>query len=261
MSPSVPQDARFPEIEDLVFYFQPIFGTDGVLRSYEALIRWVTESGSVRGPLDILPYHLHPDRIEAFTDFTIDSAAGLLTSRPDIPAVSINLSHQQISSWATVDSLAALPPEIRCRIQVELTEDRITDRDTYLRSVCQLSSLNIAVVLDDVTPQDSDERLVWSLPIRGVKLDRSLLPQLLRGQDPALNHFVYRLHAQQLQITAEGLGSPLWIPRLRKLGIEYFQGFGLGIPAPLPTVARLIKDPFQGISSPEKPRSRPLLAS
>lgn len=253
MLSTVPQDARFPEIKDLVFYFQPIFGIDGVLRSHEALIRWVTESGSVRGPLDILPYHLHPDRIEAFTSFTISSAAALLRSRTDIPAVSINLSHQQISAWSTVDLLAALPAEIRCRIQVELTEDRITDRDTYLRSVCQLSSLGVPVVLDDVTPLDSEERLVWSLPIRGVKLDRSLLPHLLRGQDPALNHFVYRLHAQQLQITAEGLGSPLWIPRLREMGIEFFQGFGLGIPAPLPTVTKVMQVPLQ-LSRPEVSR-------
>jgi EAL domain-containing protein (putative c-di-GMP-specific phosphodiesterase class I) len=258
MSSSVPHDARFPDIEDLVFYFQPIFGTDGVPRSHEALIRWITPSGSVRGPLDILPYHLHPDRIEAFTDFTINSAAALLTNRPDISAVSINLSHQQISAWTTVERLAALPAAIRARIQVELTEDQITDRDTYLRSVCQLSSVNIAVVLDDLTPLDSEERLVWSLPVRGVKLDRSLLPRLLLGNDPALNHFVYRLHAQQLEITAEGLDSPLWIPRLRKLGIESFQGFGLGIPAPLPTVAKFMKAPVQG---PEIRRSQTLQAS
>lgn len=240
---SAPKDMQVPEIEYLEYYYQPIFGSDGVSRTHEALVRWITPDGSVRGPHEILPYQLHPDRIDEFTRFTIQSAAKLLADRPDLPGVSINLSNRQIGAHSTLEELARLAPELRSRIQVELTEDRIMDRDTYLSSVCQLSSLGVGVVLDDLTPLDCEERLVWSLPLKGVKLDRSILAGILLGEDPILSHFVYRLHAHQLEITAEGLNSPLWIPRLNRIGIDCFQGFGLGVPAPLPTIARFIKAP------------------
>ena len=86
-----------PALEELGFQYQPVAPiSPGGLGWHEALVRWHLPDGTIRGPLEVLPYWLGPHRQPVFTRFTVDRAASRL--RGDAHArLSIDLSPRQVT--------------------------------------------------------------------------------------------------------------------------------------------------------------------
>jgi Amt family ammonium transporter len=222
-----------PDISDLVFYYQPIFGVTRRPQIYEALVRWLAPDGSVRGPDSFLHTLLSKDRADAFTEHTIECTAKALTQHPDLPCISVNLSPAQLCRLSTLDHIATLDPEVRRRLMIEVTEDPITNREAYCLCIGEAARLGVNLVLDDIVPEDVESRLFPKLPVSGIKLDRSVLPGLICDEpDPRLLALIRHFRRQKLTITVEGVDTPARLPRLIWLGADRFQGFGLGMPAP-----------------------------
>lgn len=227
-----PNRVRYPRLEDLRYQFQPIESAgDGSVAWFEALVRWRLPDGTVRGPLDILPYWLAPTRSEAFTRFTVARAAEALRSSPGI-RLSINLSPAQVTQPAALQALQALNPELQRRLVVELTEQQIRNLDAYWKGLEAVREHCAQVLLDDITFDDLDHRFRKGAPIDGVKLDRSLMPALLGGTyhqravdlvDDARDRFGV--------VVAEGVEDSAVRNQLKQLGITHLQGFGIATPA------------------------------
>ncbi len=227
-----PNRVRYPRLEDLHYQFQPIeSAADGSVAWFEALVRWRLPDGTVRGPLDILPYWLAPTRSETFTRFTVARAAEALRSSPGI-RLSINLSPTQVTQPAALQALQSLNPDLQRRLVVELTEQQIRNLDAYWRGLEAIREHCAQVLLDDITFDDLDHRFRRGAPIDGVKLDRNLLPALLGGTfhqravdlvDDARDRFGV--------VVAEGVEDSTVRGRLKQLGITHLQGFGIAMPA------------------------------
>lgn len=236
-----PNHRRHPRLQDLYYQFQPVehAGSDTV-NWYEALVRWRLPDGTVRGPLDVLPYWLSPTRSEAFTRFTIERAAATLQRAPGTK-LSINLSPTQVTQPAALEALRTLQPELLSRLVIELTEQQIRNLDAYWRGLELLRDHTGLVLLDDVTFDDLDHRFRRGAPIDGIKLDRSLLPALLGG---TFHHRALELLEDARDrfdiVVAEGVEDPSVRDQLRALGVTHLQGFGIGMPSatiPQPTAA------------------------
>lgn len=227
------QRERRPRLQELTFYLQPITGSDGrTPAAFEALVRWPWPDGTVRGPLDFLGALLHGDRIEAFTRFSIIKLATLLAEHPAAPPLHLNLSPLQLSLPDTERLLHDLRPSIRSRLRVELTEQRIPDLEAYAAQVRRLAGMGVGILLDDIRPAELPERLPDRLPVLGVKLDRSVLDELLTHPDGPAARTSRLLARRGLTVTAEGIEDAGVLPHLRRLGITHFQGFGLARPQP-----------------------------
>ena len=227
--------ANGPRVQDLFYYYQPILGTDAQPVIHEALVRWLNPHGIILPPAHYLNRLLYgaDDTVNAFTAHTIDSAAAALIDHDHISCLSINLSPAQICRHETLAHLATLPQTIRRRLMIEVTEDKLPERETYSLWLGETAALGIDLVLDDVKPDDLPERLLDHLPVEGVKLDRSLLP-LLTGPEPdrELVQTVRGLRKLKLSVTAEGVEHVRQLEQLTALGCNRFQGFGLGMPLP-----------------------------
>jgi EAL domain-containing protein (putative c-di-GMP-specific phosphodiesterase class I) len=224
---------RHPRLQDLHYQFQPIEAAgDGIVHWYEALVRWRLPDGTVRGPLDVLPYWLAPTRSEAFTRFTVTRAAETLLASPGA-RLSINLSPAQVTQPAAVHALRGLQPELQQRLVVELTEQQIRNLDAYWQGLEGVREHCAAVLLDDVTFDDLDRRCRKGAPIDGIKLDRSLLPALLGG---TYHQRALDLVGDALErfgtVVVEGVEDPTARQQLTDLGITHLQGFGIGTPSP-----------------------------
>lgn len=227
-SPHLPH----PKLQELAYQYQPIFAAHGDSEYwFEALVRWKLPDGTIRGPLEILPYWLAPARRENFTRFTIQQAAKVLQEHPDV-VVSVNLSPEQIASPTGLEALKGLHPELQQRLIIELTEQQIPNARAYWRALNDLRGECSMVLLDDVTFDDLDMRFRAGAPIDGIKLDRSLLPALLGGtyQQRALD-LVEDARDRFAVIVAEGVEDPAVLDTLGELGISHLQGFGLGRPS------------------------------
>ncbi len=224
---------RHPHLTALTYQYQPVLAVrSGYLPWHEALVRWRLPDGTIRGPLDILPYWLVPVRRATFTRFTLQQAAHTLQLNPRA-SLSINLSPDQIMDAAAVETLRSLHPSLQERMIIELTEQPIPNAKAYWNALAAIREQCAFVLLDDVTSEDLDHRFRRGAPIDGVKFDRSVLPEMLGGpqQDAAL-----RLLAQARDrfdiIVSEGIEDPTVLGILADLGITHAQGFGVGTPSP-----------------------------
>lgn len=227
MPPSLP-DA--PRLHELAFHHQPIFDRHARATSYEALVRWPLPDGTIRGPGDFLETMLSDALVESFTRHTLTALATELASRPDVPRLHVNLSPRQLTLAVAQRTLTGLRREVRERLVVELTEQRIPDMDAYGASVRLLTAAGVTVVLDDVEPADLPRRLPRELPVAGVKVDRSVVPELLWAPWGANAAAVRRLAERGLTLTAEGIEDADALEALAALGFDRFQGFGLARP-------------------------------
>lgn len=220
-----------PRLRDLAFHYQPIFAED--LRrpvGYEALVRWPRPDGTVRGPADFLGSFLSGQELEPFTRHGLTAVGTLLASRPAVPRLHVNLSPQQLMLPVVPQLLTRLRPAVRDRLVVELTQQRVPDLDGFAASVGELRDAGVRVLLDDVIPSELPTRLPPHLPVIGIKVASSVIPELLVAPWGAAGRSIRRLVKGGLFVAAEGVEDPASLPALRELGIGSFQGFGLARP-------------------------------
>lgn len=221
-----------PPLDELRFQYQPILSIDGRGGGdwHEALVRWHLPDGTVRGPMEVLPYWLGPNRQASFTMFTLQQAATALLENPDA-RVSINLSPGQVTHPSAIQALSDLLPEVRSRLIIELTEQRYRNLNALWTSLVTLRERCEFVLLDDVTIDDLHQRVRVSAPVDGIKLDRSLVALLDdpdRGEDVA--NMVEDACQRYPIVVAEGIEDPAKQGMLKALGVTHVQGFGIGVP-------------------------------
>lgn len=224
--------SRAPQLTELRFQYQPIVAlrTDEPGWS-EALVRWELADGTVRGPLDILPHWLAATRHELFTRFTLEHAAKAIASTPEA-LVSVNLSPAQIMHPGTVQTLEKLLPEVRARLRIELTEQRVYDTAALWDALTMVRERSEVVLLDDVTPADLDRRVRDGAPIDGVKIDRSAIALLLDAERREQVRAFIRDVAQRFPIVvAEGIEDAAVCEDLYAMGASHVQGFGIAKPS------------------------------
>lgn len=228
-----PGTTASPRLHELTFHLQPIFDQDGrVAVAYEALVRWPRPDGTVVGPDAFLPQLLRGPGAAAFTRYGLVRLATLLSAHPELPAVHLNLSPRQLALPDVERVLTGLGPDVRARLRIELTEQRIPDPGAYGASVSRLAELGVDVWLDDVRPDDLPARLPATARVAGVKLDRTVVGAWLAEPWHDLDASVRSLTRLGVPVTAEGVEDATLLPRLRELGVRFFQGFGLGTPQP-----------------------------
>lgn len=226
-----------PALNELFFHYQPIFGLAMKPVIYEALVRWRNPEGLILSPADFLPEVLSRDdnTVAEFTALTVDSAASALYRSELMPRVSINLTPAQICRHETLAQLKSLPDHVLRRLVIEVTEANLPERETYSLWLGETASLGVDLILDDLVPEDFESRLLPRLPVAGVKLDRRLLPSLLRPEpDLQLIESVRGLRRLQLSVAVEGVEHHSQLEILARYGFDRFQGFGLGMPLPEP---------------------------
>lgn len=227
---------QLPRLDELRHLFQPVVPLHGTDGWSEALVRWQLKDGTIRGPLDILPYWLTPKRQEEFTRFSLDRAGRAAVANPTA-RVSINLSPAQVLLPGTVATLEGMLPAVRSRLHIELTEQVYADGGALADRLRQLKERCGVVLLDDVTPADLATRTHFDAPVDGVKVDRTVILALLGVKVSNISRAVARNFIEQVTdrfaiVVAEGIEDPSACEELAALGVSHVQGFGIARPAP-----------------------------
>lgn len=193
-------------------------------------MRWHLPDGTVRGPLDVLPHWLAAPRQAAFTHFTLTQAANALATVPEAQ-VAVNLSPTQALHPVTSSLLDGLLPEVRSRLRIEITEQRVRDMPALGPALVAIRARCAGVLLDDVTPDDFDVRSRALQGVDGVKLDRSVVERIFTSDasDP-VHRFVAVACERFPIVVAEGIEELDRCEALRDLGVTHAQGFGIARP-------------------------------
>lgn len=225
----------------IIPYFQPIINCeDGSIFAYEALARLKTEDGQIISAGEFIEatekigISLDLDRV--IMKHVAENLAEFVVEHRPIPKVFINLSPQQIQHRGilqygqTLCEEYAIPPE---NIIFELTERAaISNMSNVRRFLERLQKRGFSFALDDFGSGYNSFHYLRELHFDYVKLDGSFISNMLHSKvDDALVEALSGLCGKLgIATIAEFVETQEIMDRLGELGVDYAQGFHLGMP-------------------------------
>ena len=229
------------EQDELRVVYQPIADLrTGVVDQIEALTRWAHPRHGVVPPTEFIPLAEVSGAIKPLTRWMMDKALQQLVDwrARDVPLmVSINLSMRNLYEPTLVKDIAEalrrndLPGSA---LAFELTERELMDDPSLAHEVIeQFHALGVRTIIDDFGTGYSSLSYLQTLPIHGIKIDRSFVGQMGAGDSGAetiVRSIIDVGRNLGLEVVAVGVQSPELHRRLDEMGCTKAQGFYIGRP-------------------------------
>lgn len=226
----------------LVVHYQPIVRLPGGEQiGAEALVRWRHPELGLIPPDEFIPFAEDMGIIQEIDRYVLRRALSDLASGA-VPGseVSVNVSPVSIRS-ALPDVVASDLREARVTpssLVLELTERVRFDRDPDVAEILRaLGDSGVRIAIDDFGAGTTSLAHLRTLPVSRLKLDRSLITDLI-GADAERAKMIVRtlaVLAQQLgiEVLAEGVEEDAQRVMLIDAGVPLAQGYFFGRPGPL----------------------------
>jgi len=210
--------------------------------SYEILLRLRDEDGRLIEPKEFLPAAERYGLMKRLDRWVIERTVQWLGGTPDvaaIPRLAVNLS---AASLADGDLLGFISSRLRehdvepHRLGFEVTETAaISELGAAELLLESLRRLGCSIGLDDFGSGMSSFGYLRRLPVDYVKIDGEFVHAM--NKDPVKRAIVASMHqiarVMGLRTVAEHVEGDAVLAHLREIGVDYAQGFAIGLPAPL----------------------------
>ncbi len=210
---------------------------------FEILLRLRDKDGNAGSPFQMIKAAEDYKMVSRIDEWVIGHTLLALkecqSRYPDINVrCSVNMSGQSVTEdfflWLR-KVLMESPQLIPC-IQIEITETNVVSNLTSaIRLIESLRSIGVKFSLDDFGTGMSSFGYLRDLPVDYLKIDGAFVKHVV--EDPishAMVESIHRVgHLMGLKTVAEFVENDLIAEKLRKIGIDYGQGYGLNKPAPL----------------------------
>ena len=112
------------------------------------------------------------------------------------------------------------------QFRFELTErDPVHDLGAVRDVITRLRAAGFSLALDDITPGMPNLTALMAMPIRAIKLDRSVVISAKKSDRNFVHDMIAQAAALGLDVIAEGIETERLFGRMRELGITHGQGF------------------------------------
>ncbi|HTY99678.1 MAG TPA: EAL domain-containing protein, partial [Rhodocyclaceae bacterium] len=222
-------------------YYQPIVplqeGGDRDRGHGEVLLRMLDEEGNVVLPNSFLPAAERYDLIQRVDRWVISSALAWMTGHE--LSCSINLSGQSIGDDRFLEFVieqvrsAGIAPE---RICFEITETAaIANLARAAQFMSQLRERGCRFALDDFGSGLSSFGYLRNLPVDYLKIDGAFVRQVDRSAiDRAMVAAINNIgQVMGIRTVAEFVENEAIRDKLAAMGVDFGQGFGIALPAPI----------------------------
>lgn len=217
--------------------FQPIQDTTGKTYAFEALLRFHGHAN--HSPISMIRRWEKTGFIRFIDLAMLDSIEHAVKATAWRPRLAVNVSIATIERGGA-DYLAALNrlAADSLRLIVELTETApITDAAAVLRFASACRSNGVLIALDDCAPGHPYGTAAFIEHMRPdlVKIDGGfLLTSFKSGDVKELQQLIDTAHSFKALVIAEHISSPELHQFAIALGVNFVQGYAVGMPAPLP---------------------------
>ncbi|MDO6507844.1 EAL domain-containing protein [Colwellia sp. 4_MG-2023] len=223
-------------------FYQPIFCANSEnIKGVEALIRWPDTPNSYT-PDEFIPIAEETRLIHDLGQWVIDTALANLaswqTKYDDNFTLAINISAIQLQNAQLTQKIKYAAQKYGVKpdtIILEITETALLDNDNITRQTLNsLSSAGFKIALDDFGMGFSSISHLNNYPIDIVKLDKTLQEDELNTdkKNSLLEAVTLMLKLLNFTVVAEGIETKNQLKVCRKLKIDKFQGYLLGMPMP-----------------------------
>jgi EAL domain-containing protein (putative c-di-GMP-specific phosphodiesterase class I) len=218
--------------------YQPILRlATGMVEGVEALVRWNHPQQGRLQPDAFIDLAEQTGVVNRLTMFVLGRALDDWSpSAFRAPlTVAVNLSptnlHDPELPERILDAIRtrSVPPS---KLKLEITETVIMS-DPTRSTAClrRLHEMGVGLVVDDFGTGYSSLTYLRRLPVNGLKIDKSFVLGLARGEDEVIVRSTIDLaHNLGLTVTAEGVETQAVSDRLRALGCDSAQGTFVGEP-------------------------------
>lgn len=236
-------------------HYQPVVSLrDGRIRGVEALLRWNHPTRGVVSPVDFIPVAEDSGFIVELGRWVLEEAcrqavawrAGGLSL-----AVAVNVSVVQLQHAGLVETISATLAATglsASNLVIEITESAtVTDPDLMLARADRIRELGVRLAIDDFGQGTTSLRLIRRLAPDVLKIDKTLVDELLLDDDGQGDHaaivrsMIHLAHDLGLVVTAEGIEEQRQLDVLHALGCDSAQGYLLGRPMPAQDVTAVIQ--------------------
>ncbi|WP_460505596.1 putative bifunctional diguanylate cyclase/phosphodiesterase [Hydrogenophaga soli] len=204
--------------------------------SIEALARWSLDGEAV-SPAEFIPIAEESGLIGKLGMQVLDKACGMVARLRrrgvDLPC-SVNLSLRQFLEFNLVEDIPrvlashGLP---HSAVRLEITESLVAHSDAELAlAMTELHRQGFEFMLDDFGTGHSSLYRLQALPFQTLKIDRSFVVPLDRGDDVMVRTVKDLAEQLNLQVVAEGVETQVELDHLLRLGVHRIQGFWVARP-------------------------------
>ena len=236
---------------ELRLVYQPQVNTaDGGLAAVEALLRWRTPELGEVAPGVFIPLAEESRQIVPIGEWVIDEACRQLADWRardiEVGVLSVNLSAVQLLDPGLVQALRTSLARHRvpaALIELELTESTLMEStDERLRQLYALKEVGVQLSIDDFGTGYSSLSYLSRLPMNKLKIDRSLIKDMLiEPKDRAITEAIIALaHRLNMTVVAEGVESAAIHAALVEARCNAVQGHHTGRPMPADALERWI---------------------
>jgi len=223
-------------------YYQPICGSDGVVNSAEALMRLTDKQLGPIPPFEFIEVAERIGLIEEIGDFALREVCAFLASgipqKYGVNHISVNLSViqcMQVGFTAHVKDTVGkynVSPDL---LTFEITESVAAgDYEFLSRMVDRLKQSGYHFAMDDYGTGYSNMHSLLALDFDVVKIDKSVLWDAEKSPTGmvVLESSVNMMRNVGRSVLVEGVESESQVNTLRRLGVDYYQGFYFARPMP-----------------------------
>ena len=237
-------------INEFVVFYQPVVDVKTQeCSSCEALVRWDSKALGFLGPGDFIPLAEYLGLITSIGDYVLEEACRQCkkwneSGYPDFH-INVNLSVVQLLQKDVVSNIKRVLNKTQvnpANIVLEITESFvINDMKRVLEIIEGLKQMGLRIALDDFGTGYSSLNYIKQLPFDIIKVDKTFIDDIL--EDDYAQAFVKLIvdlsKTIGTQIVVEGIEHKEQFDLLKKLGVNYIQGYYFGKPVPADEFERI----------------------
>jgi len=244
--------AALAGVEQIAVHYQPLVDPrTGDVRSLEALVRWEHPELGPVPPEDFLWAASLQGRARDVDDLArrraLEDFSGWRSAGVEPEHVAVNLSAQSLESPDLVErvtaDLAASGVEPEHLVLEVVEQEELRDLRAVAERLVLLHRLGVGVAVDDFGVGHAALQYLLHLPVSTVKLDRSLVAEVLTPSGRALLGSAVALTSSLgAEAVAEGVESAEQMRAVADLGFALAQGYYCGRPRPADETADLLAE-------------------
>ena len=224
----------------LLVYFQPIYSNhEGRISCAEALVRIRDPELGMIYPDEFIDLAEQNGSIIQLGHQVFEKTCEFICNHDmnelGLDYIEINLSPVQCMREQLSEELQQVLYRRRIdsrRINLEITESNHSGNQIARKNIMELAQYGIEFSLDDYGTGYSNLINVLSLPLKIVKIDKSIVWAYFRDDNPMLLHVLELFKESSLEIVCEGVEDQEMATKLRELGCDYEQGYYYSKPIP-----------------------------
>ncbi|MFS0782487.1 EAL domain-containing protein [Bacillus sp. 1P06AnD] len=234
---------RALEKNELSLYLQPqIDLKNGLVTSFEALLRWNNEKLGFVSPADFIPIAEETGLIIPIGKWVIEEVCKMIRHWDNMGypplKVAVNLSPKQFLQPALIEHISCLLDKYKIdpiQLEIEITEGAMQDTTEALRTLNGLKKLGVSISVDDFGTGYSSLSYLKQFPLDTLKIDQSFIKEVLCDQkdEAIITTIIHLAQNLGLEVIAEGVESEEQADFLKKVSCQKAQGFFYSRPLPI----------------------------